>query len=262
MPIANPTTLAKLSYLREPAEKQNERAKQLLGKTRQQKAQDSHRPYNSTETREAVTKYFDELPDLHVTPYHWQAGHATIISVRVFVPSEASLSMLPLTFANGYKGGLLLGGLAAWLTTPPPVATRFDYSTRGPYICLLVSFAFTWGGLIAGSVLLYTIPMCTGSWFFQTLMGTRSHVCCTLLLITYPFLSMGFATAVGTIGLLLAAWNSEDNIIRIGCAFVVLVPASLAFVGMWTQRYLVRDWVLNETHSRTVRSSGYRDHTP
>lgn len=37
-------------------------------------------------------------------------------------------------------------------------------------------------------------------------------------------------------GLLMAGWNSEDGVIRIGCAFLLLAPVSTAFLFICTQR--------------------------
>ena len=40
-----------------------------------------------------------------------------------------------------------------------------DYTTRGSYICLFMSFFLIWGSIIVGSAVLYAMPMATGSWY-------------------------------------------------------------------------------------------------
>lgn len=131
--------------------------------------------------------------------------------------------------------GLLLSATASFATTTPPVGSILNYNTRGSYICLLLAFGLTLGGLIVGSTMLFVMSKCTASWFRETLMASRSRICCTLVLIAYPFICIGVATSVGAIGLLVAAWSSQDQIVRIGCTFVLLVLVSLIFVFAWTQ---------------------------
>lgn len=134
--------------------------------------------------------------------------------------------------------GLLLGSIASFATSDPPVRSMLNYNAREPYMCLLLAFGLTLGGLIVGSALLFGLAKCSASYFRDTLMGTRSSICCTLTLLAYPFVCIGVATSIGATGLFVAAWNSKDRLFRIGFVFVLLIPVSLVFVFAWTQRFL------------------------
>ncbi|KAA1477604.1 hypothetical protein DENSPDRAFT_615588 [Dentipellis sp. KUC8613] len=131
--------------------------------------------------------------------------------------------------------GLLLGSTAAFATTSPPRPDLVDYATLGSYRCILASFGLTLGGLIAGSTILFVMTKCHANWFRDTLMGSRSRVCCTLVIIGYPFIVIGIATAILAFGLLAAAWRSSDSAIHIGGPFVMLVPCMLIPMFLHTQ---------------------------
>lgn len=125
------------------------------------------------------------------------------------------------------KGGLLLGAIATFVTSNPPQTAMFDYNQRGPYICLLACFGLTLGNLIVGSALSYGLSLATPTWYREvstlkralfalltmltdvvlspshgnkTFLGSPSRICCTLVLLSYPFLSIGMATSVGALG--------------------------------------------------------------
>ncbi|ETW77455.1 hypothetical protein HETIRDRAFT_441838 [Heterobasidion irregulare TC 32-1] len=100
--------------------------------------------------------------------------------------------------------GLLSSATASFATMTPPVGSILNYNTRGSYICLLLAFGLTLGGLIVGSAMLFVTSKCTASWFRETLVASRSRICYTLVLIAYPFICIGVATSVGAIGLLVA----------------------------------------------------------
>ena len=63
------------------------------------------------------------------------------------------------------QAGLLLSATASFATTTPPVGSILNYNTRGSYICLLLAFGLTLGGLIVGSTMLFVMSKCTASWF-------------------------------------------------------------------------------------------------
>ena len=66
-----------------------------------------------------------------------------------------------------YQAGLLLSATASFATTTPPVGSVLNYNTRGSYICLLLAFGLTLGGLIVGSTMLFVMSKCTASWFCE-----------------------------------------------------------------------------------------------
>ncbi|EIM82463.1 uncharacterized protein STEHIDRAFT_64960, partial [Stereum hirsutum FP-91666 SS1] len=95
---------------------------------------------------------------------------------------------------------LLIGASAAFLTTTPPLGGLLNFNEQGPYICLLLSFGLTLGGVVIGSSLLYALPIVQGTWHRDSLMASRSHVCCTLIFLTYPFITIGTSTVVMAMG--------------------------------------------------------------
>ncbi|TFY56364.1 hypothetical protein EVG20_g8953 [Dentipellis fragilis] len=96
--------------------------------------------------------------------------------------------------------GLLLGATSAFATTMPPTAGLLNYTERGPYRCILLSFALTLGALVVSSATLFVMTNCPAKWFCETLMGSRSRVCCTLIIIAYPFVIIGISTVVLAFG--------------------------------------------------------------
>ncbi|KIJ44689.1 hypothetical protein M422DRAFT_251996 [Sphaerobolus stellatus SS14] len=131
--------------------------------------------------------------------------------------------------------GLMLSSTIGLITTVPPRPSLLNYTEAGPYICALFSFGVVLGGLVVGSTATFVMTKCPQRWFRETLMGSRSRICCTLILVAYPFFSVGLSTIILAIGLLAAAFQSANPIIRNGCIFVLLMPCSLIPIFAWTQ---------------------------
>ena len=64
-----------------------------------------------------------------------------------------------------FQAGLLLGSIASFATSDPPVLSMLNYNAREPYMCLLLAFGLTLGGLIVGSALLFGLAKCSASYF-------------------------------------------------------------------------------------------------
>ncbi|KAA1477606.1 hypothetical protein DENSPDRAFT_615771 [Dentipellis sp. KUC8613] len=131
--------------------------------------------------------------------------------------------------------GLLLGSTAAFATTSPPRPDLVDYTTLGSYRCTMASFGITLGSLVVGSTVMFVMTKCHAKWFRETLMGSRSRVCCTLIIVAYPFVMIGAATVILALGLLAAAWRSQDPVLHTGGPFMVLVPCMLIPMFLHTQ---------------------------
>lgn len=87
-------------------------------------------------------------------------------------------------------------------------------------------------------------------------MATRSKVLCTFVLIAYPFVTVGIATAVAALGLhdsespvyiltlfsgfVVASLQSNDLVMNIGSIILLMLPICLLFVFAWTQLPLLR----------------------
>ncbi|KAI0804635.1 hypothetical protein BC629DRAFT_1195906 [Irpex lacteus] len=134
---------------------------------------------------------------------------------------------------------LLMTCLMAFITTVPPAVTILDYTMRGPYICLWAAFGVVLGGVIVGFTDIFVMTTCGWEWTLNKLMATRWRVLFVLIALAYPFFSIGIATIVCALGILSAAWLSEDHLVRIGCVFLLLVPASLIIPFAITQMFEV-----------------------
>ncbi|KAJ7351966.1 hypothetical protein DFH08DRAFT_693390 [Mycena albidolilacea] len=115
-------------------------------------------------------------------------------------------------------GELIFTSLSAWATTEPPLKHLLDYNQCEPYVCLIISFSGTWGGIIVSSALMYGTSMTDTKWYCEMLMASHSQVCCTLILLTYPFFAMGISTVFSIFSmpllLLLASIYLSSSIIR------------------------------------------------
>ncbi|KAF9459170.1 hypothetical protein BDZ94DRAFT_1268952 [Collybia nuda] len=124
--------------------------------------------------------------------------------------------------------GLLLVSSAVFVTTVPPRAAMINYTLRGPYICILGSFALLLGGIIVGSALLLVVGKAQPCWSKEVLCANRFHVYCTLIMLSYPFFSTAMGTLLLTFGLLSAVWCAEDRAIQGACVIVLVLPVSMA----------------------------------
>ncbi|KZW01166.1 hypothetical protein EXIGLDRAFT_760930 [Exidia glandulosa HHB12029] len=113
--------------------------------------------------------------------------------------------------------GLLLATTATLITTDAPRADILDYTITGPYICLWASFGLLIGGAIVGSADIFVMSTSTREWTLRILMATRARVFCVLILLAYPFISIGIATLVLAFGMVtcggldVAEWSREDR---------------------------------------------------
>lgn len=80
--------------------------------------------------------------------------------------------------------------------------------TRWPHrrICLTIHHAYVHRTMVQGGTsvpfrhVVFVHFTDSSALTTQSLMVTRAHVCCTLILVTYPFLIIGLATALGATG--------------------------------------------------------------
>ncbi|KAL1735469.1 hypothetical protein EV714DRAFT_233374 [Schizophyllum commune] len=96
--------------------------------------------------------------------------------------------------------GLLLASAATFLTTEPPRDEILNYTRRGPYICLVASFGLLIGGIIVGGACVLVTSKVQAYWSEKVLYADRFHVYCTLIMLSYPFFSIGIATLFLAIG--------------------------------------------------------------
>ncbi|KDQ30105.1 hypothetical protein PLEOSDRAFT_154811 [Pleurotus ostreatus PC15] len=154
-------------------------------------------------------------------------GHDNLDSVWEICHSEEKWAhdkdrLAQRTTTTTVVAGLLVGATATLIRTTPPVED----------IML--------GSLIVGSSMIFITLKCDPVWFCSTLMATRSKVLCTFVLIAYPFVTVGIATALAALGFVVASLQSNDLVMNIGSIILLMLPICLLFVFAWTQLPLLR----------------------
>ncbi|KAJ6532533.1 hypothetical protein B0H19DRAFT_965734 [Mycena capillaripes] len=142
-------------------------------------------------------------------------------------------------------GSLLLATSAAFITTVPPRSATADYTLRGPYICMLSAAGMLIGGIIVTAVSFLVLTKARPNWAervcpqshtflhhflstpFRVLYGGRFHVWSTLILGSYPIVSIGAATILLASGILSAMWASEDLALKASSLVILSVPLSM-----------------------------------
>ncbi|KAJ6506072.1 hypothetical protein DFH09DRAFT_1200406 [Mycena vulgaris] len=123
---------------------------------------------------------------------------------------------------------LLLATSAVFITTAPPEASMLNYTLRGPYICLLSSFALLIGGITAASVAYLVASRARAGWAQNVLYATRFHVYSMLIMLSYPLFSIGLASLLLAFGILSAVWSANDRGIQAGAAVLLFLPFAIA----------------------------------
>jgi len=121
-------------------------------------------------------------------------------------------------------------------TTVPPDESILPYTKVGPYCVLLTSIGFSLGGLIVGSTTVFIIHKAKVDWLNevrytsilcsqddtrrtacyhlsnavsliqadggtkQTMMGSRPRILVTMILLSFPFVSIGISTCAAAAG--------------------------------------------------------------
>ncbi|KAL1661657.1 hypothetical protein GGF50DRAFT_90502 [Schizophyllum commune] len=154
-----------------------------------------------------------DILDAFPPPDHWSAyGHAGLEPVWAAVRLEeeagdgsfweASIRQICDHLNNMLLvAGLLLASAATFLTTQPPRDEILNYTRRGPYICLVASFGLLIGGIIVGGACVLVTSKVQAYWSEKVLYADRFHVYCTLIMLSYPFFSIGIATLFLAFGL-------------------------------------------------------------
>ncbi|KAJ7803921.1 hypothetical protein B0H14DRAFT_2886536 [Mycena olivaceomarginata] len=125
---------------------------------------------------------------------------------------------------------LLLGTSAVFITTAPPRASTINYTNRGPYICMLGSFGLLLGGIIVASVCVLVCGKARPYWSEQVLYANRFHVYSILIMLSYPFFSIGAAAILLAFGVSTAIWSAEDLGVQAAAALLLFLPISMAIL--------------------------------
>ncbi|KAF8639200.1 hypothetical protein AX17_001686 [Amanita inopinata Kibby_2008] len=123
--------------------------------------------------------------------------------------------------------GLVLNTAAAFLTAKGTAANGILVFQLPSYACLLLSFATALGALIMGTCILFVLGTLTPTSTREVYMGSRWRVWITMLILSYPYLSIGASCCTCLLGLLISAYQSDQRLIVIGAGFVLVVPVSV-----------------------------------
>lgn len=104
--------------------------------------------------------------------------------------------------------GLVLTTSAVFVSTQPPLTSFLPYTIRICYTLALGSFAHALGGLLCGLAVVNIYEACDRLWAKDVLMGTRFRLCCTLLFISWPTISLTISIIFLMLSLLIACYAS------------------------------------------------------
>ncbi|KAG1887618.1 hypothetical protein F4604DRAFT_1899932 [Suillus subluteus] len=97
---------------------------------------------------------------------------------------------------------------AVFLSTQPPLTSFLPYTKRVCYILTLVSFAHALGGLMCGLAVANVYQECEQEWIKRVMTCTRFRLCCSLLLISWPSVSLALSILLLMLALVIAAYTS------------------------------------------------------
>ncbi|KAG1726528.1 uncharacterized protein EDB91DRAFT_58937 [Suillus paluster] len=110
--------------------------------------------------------------------------------------------------SNTNIAGLVLTTSAVFLSTTPPLTSFLPYTIHGCYVFAFGSFAHALGGLACGIAVVNIYEACDREWAKDVLMATRSRVCCTLIFLSWPAVSLTVSIVFLTISLMTACYAS------------------------------------------------------
>ncbi|KAG2085943.1 uncharacterized protein F5147DRAFT_729702 [Suillus discolor] len=104
--------------------------------------------------------------------------------------------------------GLVLTTSAVFLSTQPPLASFLPYTLRACYILAFGSFAHALGGLLTGLAVVNIYEACDRIWTNEVLTATRFRLCCTLMFIAWPAISLTLSIIFLMSSLIIACYAS------------------------------------------------------
>ncbi|KAJ7799909.1 hypothetical protein B0H14DRAFT_2901663 [Mycena olivaceomarginata] len=115
-------------------------------------------------------------------------------SIRLYHEGDDSV------WVEGTRQLLLMATSAAFITKAPPKPEMLDYNIRGPYICMLCACGLFIESIIVTAVAFLVLSKAGPIWFEHVLYSTRFHVYSTLIMLSYPLISIGSGAALLGVG--------------------------------------------------------------
>ncbi|KAJ7744834.1 hypothetical protein B0H14DRAFT_2986632 [Mycena olivaceomarginata] len=123
-------------------------------------------------------------------------------------------------------GSLLMATSAAFITTAPPKPEMLDYNIRGPYICMLCACGLFIGSIIVTAVAFLVLSKAGPIWS-QRICSPCFPFHSTLIMLSYPLVSIGAGTALLGVGILGAMWGAEDHQLKAISLSVLCLPFAM-----------------------------------
>ncbi|KAG1841298.1 hypothetical protein DFJ58DRAFT_808550 [Suillus subalutaceus] len=136
---------------------------------------------------------------------------------------------------------------AVFLSTQPPLTSFLPYTIRGCYILALGSFAHALGGLLSGLAVVNIYEACDRIWARDVLTATRFRLCCTLLFISWPTISLTISIFFLMSSLMIACYASGVWWLQFLTTIEILSWAWLPALFAWC--------ALKETLPKNMRAS-------
>ncbi|KAG1849546.1 hypothetical protein C8R48DRAFT_613995, partial [Suillus tomentosus] len=79
---------------------------------------------------------------------------------------------------------------AVFVSTQPPLTSFLPYALRGSYIFVFLSFVHALGSMLCGLAVVHIYEACDRTWVKDVLTASRFRLCCTLVFIGWPSISL------------------------------------------------------------------------
>ncbi|KAG1743903.1 hypothetical protein EDB19DRAFT_546971 [Suillus lakei] len=102
--------------------------------------------------------------------------------------------------------GLMLTTSAVFVSTQPPLTSFLPYTLHGSYIFAFLSFTHALGGLMCGLAVVNIYEACDRTWVKDVLTASRFRLCCILLFIGWPGISLTISITFLMLAILIACY--------------------------------------------------------
>ncbi|KIK48994.1 hypothetical protein CY34DRAFT_429413 [Suillus luteus UH-Slu-Lm8-n1] len=131
------------------------------------------------------------------------------------------------------QAGLVLTTSAVFVSTQPPLTSFLPYTIRTCYILALGSFSHALGGLLSGLAVLNIYESCDRIWAKNVMTATRFRLCCTLLFISWPTISLTLSILYLSLSLMIACYASGVLWLQIFVTIEILSWAWIPPLFVW-----------------------------
>ncbi|KAG0707636.1 hypothetical protein DFH29DRAFT_896660 [Suillus ampliporus] len=137
--------------------------------------------------------------------------------------------------ASNVVAGLVLATSAVFLTTQPPPTEMnlLPYTKVASYIFSILSFVQAMGSMLAGVAVIAVYESCDREWTLEVLTSTRFRLCCTLLIMACPSLSLVVSILCLMAALMIAGLSSGVWFIQLVAYLEVACWIWVPFIFLW-----------------------------